>query len=204
MNPTQPKAVIFDLGKVLLDFDYAIVARRMASRCSIGEVELLGLLNQSPLLYRYETGLMTSAEFFTEVQHASGFTESCDEFGALFGEIFTPIEEMVSLHASLRTKGVPTYIFSNTNEFAIRAIRRLFPFFSGFDGYVLSHEHGAMKPSARLYEVVESMTGLRGPDLLYIDDRPENVEAGLQRGWSSILHESPAQTRCALEKYQMV
>ena len=40
-----------------------------------------------------------------------------------------------------------------------------------------------MKPDAKIYEAMERMAGRRGSDLLYIDDRPENIAAGAKRGW---------------------
>ncbi len=69
---------------------------------------------------------------------------------------------MVQLQAALRQRGLPAYIFSNTNELAAEHIRRTFPFYANFDGYILSYQHGAMKPDARLYEVVERESGRRG------------------------------------------
>jgi HAD superfamily hydrolase (TIGR01509 family) len=107
---------------------------------------------------------------------------------------------MVQLQSELRRHGLPTYIFSNTNELAIRFIRRNFPFFRNFDGYILSYEHGAMKPDAKLYEVVEERSRCRGAEILYLDDRPENIEAGAARGWQVILQESPEKSREAVQK----
>ncbi len=112
----------------------------------------------------------------------------------MFGDIFSPIDPMVRLHAELRAQRVPTYIFSNTNHLAVRHIRRRYPFFEKFDGYILSCENGAMKPDAKLYEIVERYAGKKGHDLLYIDDRPENIATGARRGWQTILHESPKKT----------
>jgi HAD superfamily hydrolase (TIGR01509 family) len=106
---------------------------------------------------------------------------------------------MIELHAALRSKGIPTFIFSNTNELAVAHIRRAFPFFAGFDGYVFSYEHGAMKPQPRLYEVVEEMTGRREKEILYLDDRAENVAAGAARGWHAVLQETPEQSWAALK-----
>ena len=106
---------------------------------------------------------------------------------------------MVTLHSALRQKNIPTYIFSNTNELAVGHIRRNFPFFANFDGYILSYEHGAMKPDSKLYEVVERQTGRRGSQILYLDDRPENIETGAARGWQVILQESCEKTRSALQ-----
>jgi 2-haloacid dehalogenase len=57
-----------------------------------------------------------------------------------------------------------------------------------------------MKPEAKIYEALEKMSGCRGPEVLYLDDRPENVEAGAARGWQVILQETPEKTRAAIEK----
>jgi FMN phosphatase YigB (HAD superfamily) len=143
---------------------------------------------------------VTSEQFYQEIRAVSGFRGDMDEFTRTFGDIFVGIEPMIALQQALRDRGVPTYIFSNTNDFAVRHIRQHFPFFNHFDGYILSYEHRAMKPDARLYEVVERLSGHRGADILYIDDRPENIEAGAARGWQVILQESPEKTRAAVEK----
>ena len=189
---------MFDLGKVLLDFDYGITVRKLARKSRATETELKKLIDQSPLLYRFETGLMTAAEFFEAVRAEAGFTGTPAEFRDCFSDIFAPIADMVSLHAALREQGLPTFIFSNTNEIAIEHIRVRYPFFSAFEGHVLSYEHKSMKPDARLYEVVESMTGHSDADLLYLDDRPENIAAGHARGWQALLHETPHATKTTL------
>jgi glucose-1-phosphatase len=194
-----PTTIVFDLGKVLVDFDYSIAGRKLASRATMAASELGQFLVHVPLIIRYETGLITSEEFYHEVRAASGYLGNLEEFAALFADIFTPIEPMIQLHADLRARSFPTYIFSNTNELAVRFIRQSFPFFEKFDGYILSYEHQSMKPDAKLYEVVEAKTGARGLDILYLDDRPENVAAGAARGWQTILQQSPVETRAAIE-----
>lgn len=194
------KAVIFDLGKVLVDFDYTIAITKIAARSQMSLLELGRWVTQSPLMMEYETGLVTSEQFFKAVCNACGFAGDFDEFGSFFGDIFAPIEPMVELQAMLRSRGLPTYIFSNTNDLAIRHIRRNFSFFANFDGYILSYEHRAMKPGAKLYEAVECTTGRKGAELLYVDDRPENIEAGAARGWQVILQENAEKTRTAIEQ----
>jgi FMN phosphatase YigB (HAD superfamily) len=193
-----PKAVVFDLGKVLVDFDYRIAAQALAARARVSPEEVSRLIDQSHLLVSYETGQLPTDVFYRQVCEATGFCGDMEEFGRLFGDIFTPIEPMLELHAQLRKNNVPTYIFSNTNELAVGHIRKTFPFFSNFDGYIFSFAERAMKPDDKIYAAVEHRTGLSGPEILYIDDRLENVETGRRRGWQVIHHDDPPTTRKAV------
>ena len=191
----SPKVVVFDLGKVLVDFDYGLAAHRLAENSTASAAEVRAVIDQTPLLFRYEEGQMTTQEFFTEVKARIGFRGGFEEFAAPFGDIFTELPEMTALHAELRARGVPTFILSNTNDIAISHIRRRFPFFANFDGHVLSYECAALKPHARIYEITEERTGCRGGEILFLDDKPENVEAAVPRGWQTICHVSAAESR---------
>jgi FMN phosphatase YigB (HAD superfamily) len=197
---TKPSVVVFDLGKVLVDFDYSIAGRRIAAQSNLSAAEVQNYLDHSPLLFRYETGLMNRQEFFETVRNHTSFRGNLVEFGSFFADIFTEMPEMTALHAGLRSKGIPTYIFSNTNDLAIEHIRRAFPFFANFDGYILSYEVGAMKPAAKIYEALEAMTGKRGAEIVYLDDRQENIDAGAARGWQTILQTESAKSRAAIER----
>jgi FMN phosphatase YigB (HAD superfamily) len=190
----KPEAVVFDLGKVLLDFDYGRFANNVLHKCGVPVEEILTAVNQSDLLVRYESGLVTSQDFFAEVKRASKYTGEYHDFEPVFGDIFTEIPEMIALHGRLRDRGVPTYIFSNTSEIVIKHIRANYPFFSGFTDYIFSYEHRSVKPQPRIYEVVEARTQRKGAQLLYIDDRPENIEHGRERGWQTIHHLDVAET----------
>ena len=201
---TPPEIVVFDLGKVLVDFDYGIAARKIAARGAMPAAEVKNFIDHSPLLFRYETGRMTKEDFFREVCAATGFRGDREEFSRFFADIFTPIDPMVELHARLRRHEVPTFIFSNTNELAVAYIRKQFPFFSQFNDYILSYEHGAMKPHQKLYEVVERVTGCDGQRILYLDDRWENAEAGLKRGWQVIHHSTPEKSVTQIESLHLL
>ncbi len=199
-----PEVVVFDLGKVLVDFDYSIAARKFSARGKITPEEIRAFIDHSPLLYRFETGLMTKEQFYKEICAGTGFTGSHEDFCDIFADIFTPIDSMIALHAQLRDRGVPTYIFSNTNELAVRWIKQRFPFFANFNGYVYSFEHGAMKPDEKIYKVVERMTGKSGQQIVYLDDRAENIAGGAARNWHTILHSDPAESRRKLQNFGLL
>jgi HAD superfamily hydrolase (TIGR01509 family) len=195
---------IFDLGKVLVDFDYSMAARRIAARSTTSPRNLHGFLGSSPVLAEYERGRLTRREFYDEVRKAIGFQGDLAEFGGYFADIFTEMPGTIALHAELRQHGFQTYIFSNTNDLAIEHVRRNFPFFKNFEGYILSYEVGSLKPQPEIYAAMEALTGRKGGDLVYIDDRPENIEAGARRGWRAVMHEAPEKTRQALTGWGLI
>lgn len=196
----SPRVVIFDLGRVLVDFDYAIAARKIAAKGNLSSMQVQRIIDGSPLLFRYETGEIDRAKFYQQVCKLTGYQGAQEEFEPDFSDIFTAIEPMIAAHSELRCLNVPTFILSNTNDLAATHIRRKFPFFSNFDGYIFSYEQQVMKPQDRIYEIAENLTGCRGSELVYIDDRQENVEPAKIRGWNVIHHQDPGETIAALRK----
>ena len=199
-----PEVVVFDLGKVLVDFDYSKAARRLAARTALSLDDVRKAIDQSHLHIGFETGHVTKEDFIAQATKLIGFVGHADEFIQIFCEIFEPIQPMIELQSAIRKRGIPTFIFSNTNALQLGYIRETYPFFSGFDGYILSFEHGAMKPDAKLYEVVERETRRRGAQILYIDDRPENIATGTARGWQVILQETPEKTLAAFKQTRLL
>jgi len=195
------KAIVFDLGKVLVDFDYSIAARKVAAASTKTVPNLQHFLGSSPVLARFEHGDLTREQFFAEIQQITGFTGTLPEFVSDFADIFVPIPPMIALHAELRQRGFKTYIFSNTNDIAVEHITREFPFFQHFDGYIYSYKVGSMKPDLRIYEAMEKLCGKVCGDIVYLDDRADNIAAGASRGWWTVLHESPEKTRAVVAKY---
>jgi len=110
---------------------------------------------------------------------------------------------MIEIHRQMRAQGTPTFILSNTNDIAIGHIRRRFPFFANFDGYVFSYEHGCLKPDPKLYEVLEGLARAKGPEILFLDDKEENLVTGAARGWHVIHHQSTEATLVTLRRMNL-
>lgn len=197
---TRPRAVVFDLGGVLITFDYRIAVSRLLPQMKVTRDELWSLLEKTPLLLDYESGKLSTDEFFDAVRTATGYSGSFEEFCQGFTSMFGYVPEMVALHEEVKGRGFRTYVLSNTNEIAIEHFRHKYPFFSRFDGYALSYDPAvrALKPAARIYERIEELSGLSGADLFYLDDVPEYVEAARERGWHAVVHRSEPETRRAL------
>ncbi len=195
-----PQVAVFDLGNVLVSFDWGLGARRLAAQSQVAAADLPRLFGGATSLVEYELGHLTTAEFFAAARQLIGFRGTLADFDAAFSDIFQEIPPMVDLHGALRSRGVPTYVFSNTNELHCAHIRRRFPFFHRFDGYILSYQCGSMKPDARIYEILEQRTGRRGTEIVFLDDRAENVAAAAARGWQAFHHTAPEASRAFLKQ----
>ena len=200
MSLIIPEVVVFDLGKVLLDFNYDIAIRRFAERSEAGIDEVRKLINSS-VQYDYESGKITTDEFFAYVKNGAGFQGDRSDFIHFFSDIFSPMEMMLNFFIRVKKAGVPTCVFSNTNEIAIQYISEQYPFYSCFDFYVLSYKEKGMKPDETIYRVVEKKTIKSGESILYIDDRPENIETGKRLGWQTILQDDEL---CSISKAEML
>lgn len=201
MTDTSSKVVVFDLGNVLLHFDFKIAANNLARHSDGSSETILDLINQTPHLYAYEKGELTSEAFFESIVALCGYKESYETFRIQFADIFDEWHVMVEFMRALKARGIPTMVFSNTNEIAASFIKQTYSFFNEFDFSCLSFEHGMMKPNTALYEKVEQILGKQGKDLFFIDDRAENVQAALKRGWSGQVHVDPEETIPAVKQW---
>ncbi len=77
MPSSAVKTVVFDLGKVLVDFDYTIAARRIAARSKVPPEKIRSFVDYSPLLFRLERGEVTTQQFYEEVCACLLYTSRC-------------------------------------------------------------------------------------------------------------------------------
>ena len=188
------QAVVFDLGNVLVDVVHARAGDALAKFCRDGPQRLTEVMTTSPLLHSIERGEIDAHVFFRDLAAHASCSAPLADLRAAFCDIFIPVPEMIEVNARVRARGTRTYLFSNTSVLHFAYLKRNHAFLSDFDGYFLSYEAKCMKPHEAFYRVVESGTGLAGGEIVYIDDKPENVEAGVKRGWHAVHHLDPAQT----------
>ncbi len=194
MNNHPNKTVIFDLGNVLLAFDFAIAAKQIARHSIRSAEDIQSLIDQSALLHQFERGEISQQQFFHEIARSCDYQADFDTFCLDFSDIFSAIDPMIQFMRSLKERHVPCVVFSNTNAMAVDWIRKTYSFFNEFDHYCLSYEHGVMKPDPEIYHQVESLTGLKGQSLFFIDDRAENIETCLRLGWTGQIHTDRKET----------
>ncbi len=193
------EAIIFDLGNVLLPFDWDIAADRLCARTGRSRRELDDYILTMPLVTELSLGQITKEAFYEHMARDFGFEGSYEEFAQIWSEIFAPDEEMVALAEQLRNR-YKRYLLSNTNPIHMDYIFARYPFIHSFDGWVLSHEVGLMKPDRRIFELIRDQFDLKPAETVFVDDILVNVEAAKSLGFIGIHHRDAQTTREQLKK----
>jgi len=173
-------AIVFDIGNVLLRFDFGRAIRRIAPFCSASVFEIPALLE--PLKIDLESGRLAGDLFLKTMAVSIGFSGDLSLLRSAWQEIFDPIEMTHELVSSWKGR-YPLYLLSNTNDLHAEYFLARYPVFSQFDGAVFSHEAGMMKPAAGIYDYAVEKFALNPARTLFIDDLLPNVEAAQSLGW---------------------
>jgi putative hydrolase of the HAD superfamily len=181
------------MGKVLFDFDFKAFGERMRELTGLEYERLRAAFTGEQLGVRYESGLLSDMEFYTEVCRRAGCRVSWENFVAAWNSIFyqDPIlpERLVRTLASK----ADLWVVSNTNKLHFDHLTRRHPFLDCFKGFVLSHEVGVLKPDARIFRAALTRAGFEAERALFVDDQAANVAAARDLGIDSFQFLSPDQ-----------
>src|SRR5688572_3019821 len=110
------EALLFDLGKVLVDFDFELGMQRFTARCSLPRQQLENVLRDERWIRRYECGEISSADYFEYLREIGSLSMELDEFHESWSAVFLP--GLMIPEQLLRTLKAryPLILVSNTNE----------------------------------------------------------------------------------------
>ena len=184
---------IFDYGNVIAEFHPERFLAAIASRTSLSPHELKHLFyHDTSLVVHYESGIISSEEFFQRVVDTCRLEISREDFHFSFTNIFKPIAATESLIERLKPH-FKLGLLSNTNPWHFEAEIAAIKIFPLFDVVTLSYEVGAMKPSEKIYRDALDKLQLKPDECVYIDDIAENVEAARRLGICAIQYTSHEQ-----------
>jgi len=197
------KAVIFDLGKVLVQFDFQRGYRALEGLCPYRAAEIPGRLAGSGLVPRFETGLVEPREFVEQLSRILRMEPDYDGFCRIWNSIFTEpiVPERMLEGLALRYRLV---LLSNTNALHFEAMRRNYPFLRHFHELVLSYEVRAMKPDPAIFHEAVRRAGCLPGECFYTDDIAAYVAAARGLGIDAVQFESVEQLERELRQRGIV
>ena len=175
------RAFLFDIGNVLVRFDFSRAVRAVAALSDVAD-EADALHRIDAVKLGYEDGQISRADFLHEAFRILGYRGTEAQFITAWQGIFTENEPMTSLVRALRGK-FPLYLLSNTNDLHVEGLVRDFPVFAHFTGAKYSHEAKATKPHRPIYEIACRTHGLDPRTTFFIDDLAANIATAREIGF---------------------
>ena len=196
----KPRAVIFDIGNVLITWNperlYDEVMPNKAARVALFETVDLHGMND-----RIDRGAPFKQTIYDEADKHPEFRDEIRLWHDRWIEMASPIiDGSWQILRSLRTQGIPVFALSNFGIDSFAYAETKYPQLKEFDRRFISGHMGVIKPDARIYDMVESDTGLSGAELFFIDDRADNIDAAMARGWQGHVFRQPDGLRDALAR----
>jgi 2-haloacid dehalogenase len=192
-NPNSSKAIVFDLGGVLIDWD----PRHMYREVFDDEAEMDRFLTEIATLEwnshhdagrRWEDGVaLLSAEYPEYAGLISLYWERWEDM------LNGPITETVDILAELKAAGREVHALTNWSAQSFPIARERFEFLDWFENIVVSGEEKLIKPDQQLYQILLDRIGRDASDCIFIDDGIRNVNAAAEMGFDAIHFTSPEQ-----------
>jgi FMN phosphatase YigB (HAD superfamily) len=187
------KAIIFDLGRVLVNFDFERGYRALEGHCPYPAAEIPKRLSTGNLVERFETGLIEPRDFVAQMSGVLGLTMDYDQFCGIWTSIFTEtlVPEWMLAGLAERYRLV---LLSNTNMIHFEGLRETHrDLLRHFDSLVLSYEVKAMKPQPEIFRAAVDYADCRPGECFYTDDIADYVRAAKRLGIDAVQFESLTQ-----------
>lgn len=200
----QIKNIIFDLGGVILDLDFARTESSFVNLGITNFKELFAYAHATNIFKDYEVGLVSDEEFVQALQKHAGNNISAmqvtDAWNALLGEFPSARIELLRKLANRYR----IFLFSNTNAIHLEAFQKIYTNIYGgrldelFEKTYYSHLIKLRKPDVSAFEYVIRDAGVNPSTTLFIDDYAANIEGAKAAGLQAIFLE-PGKTLLDLE-----
>jgi 2-haloacid dehalogenase len=199
------KAILFDFGNVLLEWDPRYVYRRYfpdnepAMEQFLHEVSFMDWNAQQDKGRTFAEGVAVLSKQFP--QYSDLIQAYHDNWKESIGD---SLNGTVELMKRLKSAGYPVYGLSNWSVETFPLVREKYEFFSLLDDIILSGEVGAIKPEPEIFKIALKRIGRLAQECLFIDDAPANILQAQKMGFAAILFKSPRYLEKQLREYGLL
>ena len=181
------KAIIFDLGGVILNIDYQLTITTF-NELGVENADLFYSKKvQNPIFDKIETGEISANSFLEELQKQTANASIKEVENAWNAMLLDLPENRLDCIKKLKNN-YKIFLLSNTNEIHIKAFRKKIgekqweAFSSLFDKMYLSHQIGFRKPGKEAFQIILEENKLKPNEVFFIDDSPQHIEAAKKLG----------------------
>jgi 2-haloacid dehalogenase len=198
------KAVVFDLGNVLIDWN----PRYLYSKIFTTETEVEWFLEnicdeewnaKHDAGQPFSTGIAELSSL-----HPQFSAQISNWYGRWEEMLGGPLDDTVEILGELKKKQVPLFILSNWSAETYPIAEAIYDFLHWFDGKIISGEIGKIKPDPDIYKLLIETYDLTPDNTVFIDDKLANVKAAEDSGIHGIHFHNAALLRNDLAKLKLL
>lgn len=178
------------MGGVLFEVKRQQVWQGLAGHSSLSAEAIQQAFMQDGSLILYETGAISSAEFWNQLRRIAQTNLPDSELEPIWQSALSPIEANLNAVRNL-TQNHAVALISNTNLSHLQRIYQLAPFLKDLPGS-FSHEIGFLKPRSEIFKHALQLCGISAVSAVFIDDRVDNVAAAELMGFQGMQLPEPS------------
>ena len=200
MAQAKFRAIIFDIGRVLLRVDVSRAMDGLASGLSLTPQEVWSAIEKDPHWLDWQEGRISPRDWHLHITKRLGASLTFDQFTEVWNRALDPNPIHSEAFLEKLSKNYRLALLSNTDPIHMSNEEARFPFFRFFPMRIYSHRVGASKPNPIIYRKALQACKVRAEEAVYIDDVAAYAEAAQGLGMSGIIFQSPAQLQSDLRK----
>ena len=198
MAARKVRAVIFDIGRVLIRLDVARATKYLASGTSLSPQELWLAIEKDPRWKDWQEGRIAARDWHLHLKQRFGGTATFEQFTDAWNLVLGPEPILSNGLLEKLSKNYRLGLLSNTDPIHTDYIESRYDFFSYFPVRIYSCAIGAAKPNPLIYREALRACRVRAEEAVYVDDIPAYVEAARRLGMAGIQFQSSEQLVLAL------
>lgn len=199
MAQARPRAVLFDVGNVIVRFDPRALYDKIFPDAQARD-RFLAEVCTTAWHVEHDRGAAMAETIPALVaqfpHHEHAITAWRDRAAEMLPEV---VPQSVEVIEALHARAVPLYALTNMPAEWVAMITAMSPAFARFKDIVVSAHEGVIKPDPRLYQIACARIGLPAQEIVFVDDSRANIDAARALGFDAILFDDPAALRPALE-----
>lgn len=198
MAARKVRAVIFDIGRVLIRIDVGRAMKGLASGTSLSPQELWSAIEQDPRWKDWQEGRISARNWYLHVKQRFGGPATFEEFTEAWNLVLDPEPVFSNELFQKLSKSYRLGLLSNTDPIHVPHMESRYDFFSYFRVRIYSCAIGAAKPNPLIYREALRACRVRAEEAVYIDDISAYVEAARRLGMIGVQFQSSEQLVLAL------
>lgn len=198
MPAAKFRAIIFDIGRVLVGIDLSRLVNGLTTPVSLTPAELWSAIENDPRWPDWQEGRISPRDWYLHLSQRLGVSLSFEQFADVWNRAITPQPMQDDAFLERLARNYRLALLSNTDPIHVAHLQSTFAFFRLFPVRIYSCTAGVRKPNPLIYREALRACKVRASQAAYIDDSPAYVEAAKRLGISGIHFQSPDQLVASL------